>query len=64
MYHVLLDAAEAELRTKVENRKMIILPSTFQGSTRHMNQNYQNAMAIVQKFGRLNLLITFNCNPA
>jgi hypothetical protein len=53
-----------ELRTKAENRKMIFLPTIFQGSPRHMNQNYLNAMAIVQKFGRFNLFTTFNCNPA
>jgi len=31
--------------------KIIILPSTFIGSPRNMLQNYQDAMAIVAKFG-------------
>ncbi|XP_063990617.1 uncharacterized protein LOC135169496 [Diachasmimorpha longicaudata] len=43
--------------------KMIILPSTFTGSPRNMLQNYQDAMAIVRKFGKPDLFITMTCNP-
>ncbi|KMQ88044.1 hypothetical protein RF55_12537, partial [Lasius niger] len=43
--------------------KMIILPSTFIGSPRNMLQNYQDAMAIVGKFGKPDLFITMTCNP-
>ncbi|KYQ52386.1 ATP-dependent DNA helicase PIF1, partial [Trachymyrmex zeteki] len=43
--------------------KIIILPSTFIGSPRNMLQNYQDAMAIVDKFGKPNLFITMTCNP-
>ncbi|XP_071581098.1 uncharacterized protein, partial [Temnothorax nylanderi] len=43
--------------------KMIILPSTFIGSPRNMQQNYQDAMAIVAKFGKPDLFITMTCNP-
>jgi len=43
--------------------KMIILPSTFIGSPRNMLQNYQDAMAIVAKFGKPDLFITMTCNP-
>ncbi|XP_067214192.1 uncharacterized protein [Linepithema humile] len=43
--------------------KMIILPSTFIGSPRNMMQNYQDAMAIVSKFGKPDLFITMTCNP-
>lgn len=53
--------AEAEgLRTG----RMVILPSTFSGSPRNMMQNYQDAMAIVRKFGKPDYLITMTCNPA
>jgi len=41
--------------------KMIILPSTFIGSLRNMLQNYQDAMAIVSKFGKPDLFITLTC---
>lgn len=40
-----------------------ILPSSFQGSPRAMQQNYQDAMAIVGKYGKPDLFITFTCNP-
>jgi len=43
--------------------KMVILPSIFVGSLRNMLQNYQDAMAIVSKFGKPDLFITMTCNP-
>ena len=43
--------------------RMIILPSSFINSPRNMQQNYQDAMAIVNKFGKPDLFITFTCNP-
>lgn len=43
--------------------KMVILPSTFIGSPRNMAQNYQDAMAIVRKYGKPDLFITMTCNP-
>jgi hypothetical protein len=49
-----------------ENRepgKVMILPSSFQGSPRNMQQHYQDAMAIVSKYGRPDLFVTFTCNP-
>ncbi len=42
--------------------KMVILPSSFQGSPRAMQQNYQDAMALVRKFGKPNLFNTMTCN--
>jgi hypothetical protein len=44
--------------------KPMILPSSFQGSPRNMQQNYQDAMAIVRKYGKPDLFITMTCNPA
>ena len=41
----------------------VILPSSFIGSPRNMQQNYQDAMAIVRKFGKPDLFITVTCNP-
>ncbi|KAL6140312.1 hypothetical protein ACLB2K_058612 [Fragaria x ananassa] len=40
-----------------------ILPSSFIGSPRDMYQRYQDAMALVQKYGRPDLFITMTCNP-
>ncbi|GBL84857.1 hypothetical protein AVEN_228004-1 [Araneus ventricosus] len=36
----------------------------FVGSPRHMQQNYQDAMAMVLKFGEPDLFLTFTCNPS
>ncbi|XP_076032957.1 uncharacterized protein LOC143020425 [Oratosquilla oratoria] len=41
----------------------VILPSSFTGSSRNMQQCYQDAMAIVCKYGRPDLFITYTCNP-
>ncbi|KAK4596817.1 hypothetical protein RGQ29_014730 [Quercus rubra] len=39
-----------------------ILPSSFVGSRRDMIQRFQDAMSLVQKFGKLDLFITMTCN--
>ncbi|GBP30875.1 hypothetical protein EVAR_91616_1 [Eumeta japonica] len=43
--------------------RMVILPSTFTGSPRHMHEYSQNAMTYVRAYGRPDLFITFTCNP-
>ena len=43
--------------------KTIILPSTFIGSPRHMQQCYQDAMAIVNEKGKPDIFLTMTCNP-
>jgi hypothetical protein len=40
----------------------IVLPSSFVGGPRHMNQLYQNAVAIVRSLGTPDYFITFTCN--
>lgn len=42
---------------------IFVLPSTFIGNPRHMQQLYQDAMAIVRKHGRPDLFITMTYNP-
>jgi PIF1-like helicase/Helitron helicase-like domain at N-terminus len=44
--------------------KIVILPSTFTGSPRHMHEYAQDAMTYVRAYGRPDLFITFTCNPA
>ncbi|GBN25403.1 hypothetical protein AVEN_123054-1 [Araneus ventricosus] len=39
-------------------------PLLFPGSPRRMQQNYQDAMAMVRKFGMPDLFLTFTCNPS
>jgi hypothetical protein len=43
--------------------KLIVLPSSFIGGHRHMAQLYQDSMAIVHQYGKLDLFITITCNP-
>lgn len=64
MYQGLMDHLYSEAnRLNIQPGRMIILPSTFNGSPRAMQQNYQDAMAIVSKFGKPDLFLTFTCNP-
>ena len=42
---------------------MYILPSSYTGSPRHMQEYIQDAMAYVRAYGRPDLFITFTCNP-
>jgi hypothetical protein len=60
MDHLANEAVIAELKPG----RVIILTSSFQGGPRAMQQNYQDAMAIVRKYGKPDLFITFTCNPA
>jgi len=43
--------------------RMVVLPATFVGSPHHMNQLYQDSMALIKKFGKPNLFVTMTCNP-
>ncbi|XP_028649272.2 uncharacterized protein LOC114645606 [Erpetoichthys calabaricus] len=64
-YRGLMDAVTAKAHHHdLRPGQLIILPSTFQGSPRYMQQNYQDAMAIVRKCGKPDLFLTFTCNPA
>ena len=43
--------------------RKIILPPTITGSPRFYAEKFQDAMAIVRKFGKPTLFITMTCNP-
>ena len=43
--------------------KIVMLPSSFSGSPRNMQQQYQDAMAIVANTGKQDLFQTYTCNP-
>lgn len=42
---------------------IFILPSSYIGSPRHMQEYIQDAMTYVRVYGRPDLFITFTCNP-
>ena len=63
-YQGLMDHIHNEAAANnMEVGKVVILPSTFAGSPRNMQQEYQDAMAIVVKKGRPDLFLTYTCNP-
>ena len=57
------DAHEAGGVDVSEIGNRVILPSSFTGGSRYMQQNYLDAMAIVRTFGYPDLFITITCNP-
>jgi len=64
LYQGLMDHINTQTETRnLQPGKIVVLPSSFQGSPRAMQQNYQDAMAIVAKFGKPDLFLTFTCNP-
>jgi hypothetical protein len=64
MYKGLMDHLANEAAVQgLKPGRIIILPSGFQGSPIAMQQNYQDAMAVVRKYGKPDLFITFTCNP-
>ncbi|XP_023237106.1 uncharacterized protein LOC111636149 [Centruroides sculpturatus] len=49
----------------IENlEQLVILPSIFTGSSRHMLEYTQDAMTYVRKYGHPDLFITFTCNSS
>lgn len=44
--------------------RLLILPSTFTGSHRHMHEYAQEAMTYVRKHSRPDLFIMFTCNSS
>lgn len=60
-----LQTHQKDLCGKIEdyNPKIVRLPSTFIGGPRFINESFQDSMAIIRKYGRPSLFITFTANP-
>ncbi|XP_065680594.1 uncharacterized protein LOC136094535 [Hydra vulgaris] len=43
--------------------RVVVLPSSYEGSPRALKENFEDAMAIIKKYGKPDLFITFTCNP-
>ena len=64
LYQGLLDHLQNQAQEQQLNAgRVVILPSSFKGSPRAMQQNYQDSMAIVGKYGKPDLFLTYTCNP-
>jgi hypothetical protein len=65
VYQGLVDAVSADADADMNQLgTRIILPSSFTGSTRHMQQLLQDALAINRYYGGGDLFITMTANPA
>jgi len=62
-YKGMVDAMQQDEANNTNFGRMVVLLPTFVGSPRHMNQLYQDSMALVRKFGKPDLFITMTCNP-
>lgn len=64
LYNGLADKLQRDENTDVASLgKRFILLSSYTGGDRYMQQLYQDSMALVRRFGRPDLLITFTANP-
>lgn len=64
LYMGLMDYVNSRAeRQDLKAGRIVILPSSFTGGKRYMQQNYQDAMILVAKFGKPDLFVTFTCNP-
>ena len=65
LYQGLADAVAHDVETNLQDLgKRIILPSSFSGSTRHMQQQCQDALAINRYFGGGDLFVTMTANAS
>jgi len=62
-YKGMVDAMQQDGANNTNFGRMVVLPTIFVSSPRHINQLYQDSMALVRKFGKLDLFITMTCNP-
>ena len=57
------DATKAADQDIKKIGKKVILPSTFVSGDRYMHQNYQDAISLIQRFGKPHLFVTMTTNP-
>ncbi|XP_066384734.1 uncharacterized protein [Miscanthus floridulus] len=63
LYQGLVDVISAGETQGSKVGKRIVLPRSFPGCDRDMQQRFLNAMAIIQRFGKPDYFITMTCNP-
>ena len=63
MYNGLADLLEAGDANFAQVGKRVVLPSSYVGGYRFMQKLYQDSIAIVRRFGKPSLFITFTANP-
>ena len=61
LYQNIKNADSDQLGYKIGKR--IVLPSTYNGSPRNLQQLFQDSMAVIRAHGKPDLFITVTCNP-
>jgi hypothetical protein len=63
LYQGLVDSLHAgEGRSEAVGKRMV-MPSSFIEGPRDMRCRYMDAMALVRRFGKLDIFLTMTCNP-
>ncbi|KAK1402479.1 hypothetical protein POM88_002084 [Heracleum sosnowskyi] len=63
LYNNLVDSFSRGDVSAADVGKRIVLPSSFTGGFRYMQQNYQDSLALCKEYGHPDLFVTFTCNP-
>ena len=63
LYNGLSDLLEAGDADFAQVGRRVVLPSSYVGGDRFMQRLYQDSIAIVRRFGKPSLFITFTANP-
>ncbi|XP_062118488.1 uncharacterized protein LOC133832120 [Humulus lupulus] len=63
LYHGIVDTITLGETNPSNVGKQIILPSSFIGGPRDMRKRYMEAMALVQRYDKLDIFLTMTCNP-
>jgi hypothetical protein len=63
LYQGLVDSLHAGEGREDAVGKRTVLATSFIGGPRDMRRRYMDAMALVQKFGKLDIFLTMKCNP-
>jgi hypothetical protein len=63
LYSSVADVVLGNNDAKAPVGRRTVLPSSYLGSTRFVSQCYQDSMAIVRRYGRPTLFITFTASP-
>jgi hypothetical protein len=64
LYQGLVDALNGGDHDLTQTGRKLILPASFIGGPRYMLNLFQDAMAIVRKYGKPDLFVTITCNPS
>jgi hypothetical protein len=56
-------ASDGGLEDAAQFGRRVILPSSHPGSPRHMQQEFQDSLAIARRYTQPEMFLTFTCNP-